>query len=248
MADSDATTHRFERLTLKLSGEILQGAKEHGIDHDVLAGISEQIAALSQAGVELTIVPGGGNIFRGLSGVAHGIDRVSGDQMGMMATVLNGIALAEALKARGCQVKLFSALKIESIAEVFSSNRAIDNLESGGINIVTAGTGHPYFTTDTAGVLRALETDSEVLLKATRVDGVYDRDPEQHSDAKFYRRLSYMETVNKNLRVMDLTATSLCRDNDLPVIVFNLKKSGNLTAVVKGEKVGTLIEGEDKNA
>jgi len=248
LANSESPAYRFKRAALKLSGEILQGDKGHGIDHAVLGAIADQISELSKAGVELTIVPGGGNIFRGLSGVEQGVDRICGDHMGMMATVLNGLALSEALQTRGCQVKLFSALEIEAIGESFSSERAIGNLETGGINIVVAGTGHPYFTTDTAGVLRALETNSEVLLKATRVDGVYDRDPEKYSDAKFYHRLTYMEAVNKNLRVMDLTATSLCRDNNLPVIVFNLKKSGNLKAVVKGEKVGTLIEGEDKDA
>jgi len=238
---------RFKRAVLKLSGEVLQGESGYGISPEVMESLAAQLVEVARAGLQVTVVVGGGNIFRGLAASRMGMDRVDADYMGMMATVINGLALKDALRARGASAQLFSALAIEAVGEPFNRDRAIKHLEQGGINIAVAGTGRPFFTTDTAAALRALETDADVLLKATRVDGVYDRDPEQDAEAVRFDHLSYMDALNKNLRVMDLAATSLCRDNELPIIVFDIKKSGNLKKVIKGEYVGTLINGGDSH-
>ncbi len=238
---------RFKRAVLKLSGEVLQGESGYGISPEVMESLAAQLVEVARAGLQVTVVVGGGNIFRGLAASRMGMDRVDADYMGMMATVINGLALKDALRARGASAQLFSALDIEAVGEPFNRDRAIKHLEQGGINIAVAGTGRPFFTTDTAAALRALETDADVLLKATRVDGVYDRDPEQDAEAVRFDHLSYMDALNKNLRVMDLAATSLCRDNELPIIVFDIKKSGNLKKVIKGEYVGTLINGGDSH-
>ncbi|MGM0381453.1 MAG: UMP kinase [bacterium] len=239
---------RFKRVVLKLSGEVLQGDTGYGIAPSVMETLAEQIVECDRSGLQLTIVVGGGNIFRGLAASRMGMDRVDADYMGMMATVINGLALKDALRARGASPRLFSALEIEAIGEQFSRDKAITHLEKGGINIAVAGTGRPFFTTDTAAALRGLETDADALLKATRVDGVYDRDPEEDEDAIRFEHLGFMDALDKNLRVMDLAATSLCRDNNLPIVVFNIKKDGNLKRVVEGKHVGTLIDGGDNHA
>ncbi len=239
---------RFGRAVLKLSGEVLQGESGYGISSEVMESLAGQLLAAARAGLQMTVVVGGGNIFRGLAASQMGMDRVDADHMGMMATVINGLALKDALRARGASPRLFSALAIESVCETFSRERAIKNLEKGGINIAVAGTGRPFFTTDTAAALRALETEADVLLKATRVDGVYDRDPEEDADAVRYEHLSFREALDQDLRVMDLAATSLCRDNELPIVVFDIKEEGNLKKVIHGEYVGTLIDGGDSHA
>lgn len=245
MSDSSGGAVGYDRVTLKLSGELLQGEKDYGLAPTVLEEVADQLAAVNNRGVRLTVVIGGGNIYRGLSASEQGIDRETGDYMGMLATVLNGLGLKNALEKQKCDVYLYSALEIDEIADSYDREQARDNLSCGGINIAVAGTGHPYFTTDTAAVLRALESDSEVLLKATKVDGVFDRDPEEFPKAEKYDRLTYSQVITRELEVMDFTATSLCRANELPVVVFNLKKRGNLSKVLAGDKVGTLIEGAD---
>ncbi len=241
MADNLA----YQRLVLKLSGEVLQGPKDYGVDPAVMESMAAQISAANQRGAQITVVVGGGNIFRGLEASKQGMDRVTGDYIGMLATVLNGLALKNSLENHGCSVKIFSALDIDVVVEPFDRDKAVENLKSGGVNIAVAGTGHPFFTTDTAAVLRALESESEVFLKATRVDGVYDKDPEKHADANRYEILSYQKALSQNLQVMDLTATALCRDNDLPVVVFNIKEKGNISRILNGEQVGTIINGDD---
>jgi len=239
---------RFKRVALKLSGEVLQGDSGYGISAPVMESLADQIIEATRKNLELTVVVGGGNIFRGLPASRMGMDRNDADYMGMLATVINGLALKDALRSRGAAPRLFGALAIQSVCEQFNRQKAIKHLEKGGINIAVAGTGHPFFTTDTAAALRALETGSEALLKATRVDGVYDQDPEKVSEAVRFDHLSYRDAFNKNLRVMDLSATSLCGDNNLPIVVFDIEKEGNLKRVVQGEHVGTLIDGGDSNA
>ncbi len=238
----------FKRVVLKLSGESLQGPDDdYGINHEAARSLAEQIADVVRIGAEITVVIGGGNIFRGLDASKQGMDRASADYMGMLATVMNGLALQDALEKQGVNPRLFSAIEMMEIAETFTRTRAIAHLNRGGVNIAVAGTGSPYFSTDTAASLRALEIGAEIILKATKVDGVYDRDPLEHGGAKRFDRMSYLEVVNRNLQVMDHTATTLCRENNLPIVVFNIREEGNIRRVIQGEDIGTLIHGEENN-
>jgi uridylate kinase len=232
---------KYKRVLLKLSGEALMGQKGFGIDHNVLEFFSTEVKKVHDIGVELGIVIGGGNIYRGLSADDQGIDRVTGDQMGMLATVINSLALQNAIEHKGIFTRLMSAIKMEEMAEPYIRRRAQRHLEKGRVVIFGAGTGHPYFSTDTAASLRAVEIGADVIIKGTRVDGVYDSDPERNPDAFRFTKISYMDILKKNLRVMDLTAISLCQENNLPIIVFNMNVPDNLLKLVKGENVGTLI-------
>jgi len=231
----------YKRVLLKLSGESLMGDDNYGINTKRLNDYAEQIKEISGKGVQVGIVIGGGNIFRGLSGVSKGFDRVKGDQMGMLATVINSLALQSALTAIGCRAKVYTSIRMEPVGELYSKDKAVASLESGEVAIIAGGTGNPYFTTDTAAVLRAQEIHAEILLKATKVDGLYDADPVVEKDAKFIREIRYMEVIEKQLHVMDMTAISLAMDNKLPLIIFNLTHKGNIKKVVCGETVGTLI-------
>ncbi|MCB0793193.1 MAG: UMP kinase [Flavobacteriales bacterium] len=235
-------TPKYKRILLKLSGESLMGGKEYGIDDDRLATYADEIINVAQGGVQVAVVIGGGNIFRGVQGVAKGIDRVQGDHMGMLATMINSLALQSALEEKGYFTRLMSAIKMEQIAEPFIRRRAIRHLEKGRIVIFGAGTGNPYFTTDTAASLRAIEIEADVILKGTRVDGIYTADPEKDQSATRYDRISFEEVYKKGLSVMDLTAFTLCSENKLPIIVFDMNKPGNLGRVIAGEPVGTLVE------
>ncbi|MFH1489472.1 MAG: UMP kinase [Pseudomonadota bacterium] len=234
---------RFRRVLLKLSGEALMGRQKYGIDPKVLHHVAEEIHSLHEAGISIAIVIGGGNIFRGLKASQYGLGRVPADHMGMLATVVNSIALGEALNKTGVECRVMSAIEMAEIAEPYISEKAVSHLKRNRIVLVGAGTGNPYFSTDTAAALRALETGAEVLLKATKVDGVYDKDPEQNASPRLFRRLTYHEVLKKNLQVMDLTAVSLSMEQNLPIIVFNLRKKGNIKRVIFGEDVGTLISG-----
>jgi len=236
----------FKRILLKLSGEALMGDRSFGIDPKVLETVASEILTIHKFGVEVGIVIGGGNIFRGLQSDAYGVERVAGDHMGMLATVINAIALGEALKRIGLESRVMSALDISRVAEPYVREKAVNHLSKKRIVIFGAGTGNPYFTTDTAATLRALEIDAEVLMKATNVDGVYDADPKLEPTAKPFSELTYGEVLNRNLKVMDLTAVSLAMGRQLPIIVFNLEETGNITNAVLGEKVGTLITGDKK--
>ena len=239
----DAPPH-FKRILLKLSGEALIGSQSSGIDSSVLKDVAYEISKIHRHGVEVGIVIGGGNIFRGLQSKSFGVRRIAGDHMGMLATIINALALGEALHSIGCETRVMTAIEMIKIAEPYIRGKAISHLSKKRIIIFGAGTGNPYFTTDTAAALRAVEIDAEVLLKATKVDGVYDADPESEPSAVFFPKLTYHEVIEKNLEVMDLTAVSLAMEQKLPIIVFNLKKKGNITKVISGEKVGTLITGE----
>ena len=232
---------KYKRVLLKLSGEALMGENNYGIDHTVLKQYAEEIKKVSEAGVELAIVIGGGNIFRGLQTKDGAIDRVQGDYMGMLATVINSLALQSSLEALDLQTRLLTAIKMEQIAEPFIRRRAVRHLEKGRIVIFGAGTGNPYFTTDTAATLRAVEIDADVILKGTRVDGVYSADPEKDANAIKYDEVSFDEVFTKGLNVMDMTAFTLCKENNLPIIVFDMNKEGNLGRVLSGEKEGTLV-------
>jgi uridylate kinase len=233
---------RYKRILLKLSGEALLGSKEFGIDPEVLQQYSEEIKAVSDAGVEVAVVIGGGNIFRGVQLVKGGaVDRAQGDYMGMLATVINAMALQAALERIGVFTRLQSAIKMEQIAEPFIRRRAVRHLEKGRVVIFGAGTGNPYFTTDTAASLRAVEIEADVILKGTRVDGIYTADPEKDSTATKFDQISFSEVYRQGLNVMDLTAITLCQENNLPIIVFDMNERGNLEKLVKGEKVGTLV-------
>jgi uridylate kinase len=243
MPVNDTRPH-YRRILLKLSGEALMGDQSFGIDPSVLETVATEISAIHKLGVEIGIVIGGGNIFRGLQSEAFGVERVAGDHMGMLATVINSIALGEVLKKIGLESRVMSALDIHRVAESYDRGQAIKHLSKKRIVIFGAGTGNPYFTTDTAATLRALETDAEVLMKATNVDGVYDADPKLEPSAKPFSELTYGEVLEKNLKVMDLTAVSLAMGQQLPIIVFNLGDAGNIMKAVSGEKVGTLIRGE----
>ena len=234
---------RYKRILLKLSGESLMGDKSYGIDEARLDQYAEEIIAVASAGAEVAVVIGGGNIYRGMQAVAIGIDRVQGDHMGMLATMINSLALQSALEAKGWKTRLLSAIKMEQIAEPFIRRRAVRHLEKGRIVIFGAGTGNPYFTTDTAASLRAVEIEADVILKGTRVDGIYSADPEKDSTALRYERLTFTEVYEQGLNVMDLTAFTLCNENKLPIIVFDMNKPGNLLKVLQGEAVGTLVEG-----
>ncbi|HED08653.1 MAG TPA: UMP kinase [Ignavibacteria bacterium] len=232
---------KYKRVLLKLSGESLMGDKGFGIDHKVVEFFAQEIKKVHDAGVELGIVIGGGNIYRGLSATAQGIDRVTGDQMGMLATVINSLALQNAIENQGVYSRLMSAIHMEEIAEPYIRRRAIRHLEKGRVVIFGAGTGHPYFSTDTAASLRAVEIEAEVIIKGTRVDGVYNEDPEHNPKASKFDNISYLDILKNNLRVMDLTAISLCRENNLPIVVFNMDKPNNLLKLVMGNQVGTLV-------
>ncbi len=233
---------KYKRILLKLSGEALQGKnREHHIDREVLEQYAEEIKEVKELGVELAIVIGGGNIFRGGEAEWLGIDRVQGDYMGMLATVINGMALQSALERHGLYTRLMSGIKMEQVCEPFIRRRAIRHLEKGRIVIFGAGIGNPYFTTDSTASLRAIEIQADVVLKGTRVDGVYNKDPEKFTDAIRYAQLTFMEAYEKNLNIMDMTAFTLCMENKLPIIVFDMNKKGNLLRVAKGEEAGTLI-------
>lgn len=233
---------KYKRVLLKLSGESLMGKKGFGIDPDVLDFFGTEIKQAHDAGAEIGLVIGGGNIFRGLNAHTQGIDRVTGDQMGMLATMINSLALQNACEQKGVFTRLMSAIQMHEIAEPYIRRRAIRHLEKGRVVIFGAGTGHPYFSTDTAASLRAVEIQADAIMKGTRVDGVYDADPEKNSNAQKFENISYIDVINNNLRVMDLTAVSLCKENNLPMIVFNMDKPGNLLSVLKGDNVGTLIK------
>lgn len=231
----------YKRILLKLSGESLMGSQEYGIDPIRLSEYANQIKEISDLGIQVGIVIGGGNIFRGMSGVASGFDRVKGDQMGMLATVINSLALNSALAGIGVKSKVLTAIRMEPVGEFYSKDKAIEILAKGEVIIISAGTGNPYFTTDTASSLRAIEIEADVMLKGTRVDGIYTADPEKDPNATKFEKISYDEIYDKGLRIMDLTATTLCKENNLPVIVFNMDIKGNLKKVVLGEKMGTLV-------
>lgn len=233
----------YKRVLLKLSGEALMGSQDFGISADVISSFAKQIKEIAELGVEVAVVIGGGNIFRGLSGTDQGIDRVTGDHMGMLATVINALALQNAIEQLGVATRVLSAIEMQKIAEPFIKRRAIRHLEKGRVVIFGAGLGSPYFTTDTAAALRAIEINAELVAKATKVDGIYDKDPVKHKDAKKYEEISYVEVLNKGLKVMDATATSLCMENNLPIIVFNSLEEGNIKKLMLGENIGTIVKG-----
>jgi len=235
---------RYRRILLKLSGEALMGDESFGIDSSVLKAVASEVRNVHKLGVEIAIVIGGGNIFRGLNASEYGMDRVPADQMGMLATVINAIALGEALNKMGTETRIMSALDMNKIAEPYIRERAISHLEKGRVIILGAGTGNPYFSTDTAAALRAMEVNAEVLLKATKVDGVFEADPEENPASKPFRKITYQEVIRKNLKVMDMTAVSLAMGQNLPIVVFNLRKKGNIKRVVSGQNVGTSISGD----
>ena len=232
---------KYRRILLKLSGESLMGHQGYGIDPERLNSYARQITGLWQAGVEIGIVIGGGNIFRGLSGAAKGFDRVKGDQMGMLATVINSLALSSALEAAGCRARVLTAIGMFPIGEPYSPMRACENLDNGTVTIIAGGTGNPYFTTDTGAALRAIEIRAEVMLKGTRVDGIYTADPEKDPAATKFDSISYDEIYKRGLKIMDLTATTLCRDNGMKIVVFDMDTPGNLAKVLGGENIGTLV-------
>ena len=232
---------KYNRILLKLSGEALLGKNSYGIDNDRLVVYAEEIKQIHNQGVEIAIVIGGGNIFRGLTGSKDGIDRVQADYMGMLATVINGLALQNALENINIPTRLQSAIKMESIAEPFIKRKATRHLEKGRVVIFASGTGNPYFTTDSAAVLRAIEVSAEVILKGPRVDGIYNEDPEKNKEAVKFDDISFEETIKKGLKIMDTTAFTLSKENELPIIVFDINTKGNLTKVVMGEKIGTKV-------
>lgn len=234
-------TPRYKRVLLKLSGESLMGDNAFGLDPKVLAQYAEDIKSITSLGVEVAVVIGGGNIYRGMNEADTGIERAQGDYMGMLATVINGMAIQSALEKAGVFTRLQSAIKMEAVAEPYIRRRAMRHLEKGRVVIFGAGTGNPYFTTDTAGSLRAIEIKAEVILKGTRVDGIYTADPEKDPGATKYETISYQECIGKNLKVMDMTAFTLCMENNLPIIVFDMNTPGNLRRVVMGDQVGTLV-------
>ncbi len=235
------TLPRYKRILLKLSGEALMGDQSFGISPDVIKYVAEEVQSAFDLGVQVAIVVGGGNIFRGIAASTYGMDRVSADKMGMLATVINSLALQAALEEKGVLTRVQTAISMHEVAEPFITRRAVRHLEKGRVVIFAAGTGNPYFTTDTAAVLRAQEIRAEILLKATKVDGLYDADPVIKADAKFIKNISYMEIIEKQLHIMDMTAISLAMDNQLPLVVFNLANKGNIKKIVCGEIIGTQI-------
>ncbi len=243
MSSAPATPNRYKRVLLKLSGEALMGDGKYGIHPPTLSGIASEIKEVADAGVELALVIGGGNIFRGVAGSTEGMDRASADYMGMLATCINSMAMQDALEKQGCHTRVLSAIKMEQIAEPYIRRRAVRHLEKGRIVIFAAGTGNPYFTTDTAASLRAMEINAEVILKATKVDGIYNADPKKDPEARRYRTLTYMDVLKQNLNVMDSTAISLCMDNKLPIIVFDLTQRGNIHKAILGDagEIGTVV-------
>jgi len=232
---------RFKRILLKLSGESLMGKQQYGIDQQRLADYAEEIGEIVTMGVQVGIVIGGGNIFRGLSGASKGFDRVKGDQMGMLATVINSLALHSALTAVGVKSKVLTAIRMEPIGEFYSKEKAIETLEKGEVAILSGGTGNPYFTTDTGSSLRGIEIEADVMLKGTRVDGIYTADPEKDPSATKYEEITFDEIYNRGLKIMDLTATTMCKENNLPLVVFNMDEKGNLKKLLSGEKLGTYV-------
>jgi uridylate kinase len=238
---ASARRPKYRRVMLKLSGESLLGKRQHGISPETCEDIAQEIKEVQALGIQLAIVIGGGNIFRGLAGTKHGLDRSTGDYMGMLATVINSLALQDAMEKAGVETRVQSAIEMRAVAEPFIRRRAIRHLEKGRVVIFAAGTGNPFFSTDTTAALRASEIGAEVLLKATKVDGIYDCDPVQHPDAKRFDRLSYMHALKNRLEVMDSTAFSLCMDNRIPIIVFNLFKRGNIKRAILGDPIGTLV-------
>ncbi len=234
---------RYKRILLKLSGETFAGDQESGIDPDTIRSIAEEVAQVYQSGIQLGIVIGGGNIVRGSTLSKFGFDRVSADQMGMLATVINCLAMQDALEKLGIFTRVMSAIKMSTIAEFYIRRRAVRHLEKGRIALFAAGTGNPYFTTDSAATLRAIETNCDVIMKATNVDGIYDKDPNKHKDAVKYDSITYTEAINRQLKVMDTSAFALCRENNIPILVFDMTVPGNLVKAAKGEKIGTLVNG-----
>ena len=232
---------QYKRILLKLSGESLMGDNQYGIDPKRLAEYAEEIKTAVDTGLEIAIVIGGGNIFRGVSGAAQGMDRVQGDYMGMLATCINGMALQSAIEAVGVQTRLLTAIKMEEIAEPFIKRRAVRHLEKGRVVIFGAGTGNPYFTTDTAAVLRAIEVQADAILKGTRVDGIYTADPEKDPTATKFKTISYRDVLNKGLKIMDSTAFTLSEENSLPILVFDMNTTGNLQKLIQGEDIGTIV-------
>jgi uridylate kinase len=239
--DPSSPPPHYQRILLKLSGEALMGDEPYGIDPAVATRIAQDIAEIQSLGVQTAVVIGGGNIFRGLAASARGMDRSTGDYMGMLATVINALALQDALEHNGVPTRVLTAIEMRAVAEPFIRRRAIRHLEKGRVVVFAAGTGNPYFTTDTAAALRAMEMKADVILKATKVDGIYTADPVQHPEAKKYDTISYLQVLQERLQVMDATAISLCMDNKLPILVFNLKTPGNIRRVVMGEAIGTLV-------
>ncbi|KAK1548349.1 hypothetical protein Q3G72_009188 [Acer saccharum] len=231
----------YKRILLKLSGEALQGDKGYGIAPAMIESIAEELRGIHELGVQTAIVIGGGNIFRGVAASAQGMDRASADYMGMLATVINALALQDALETAGVPTRVQTAIEMSQLAEMYIRRRAVRHLEKGRMVIFAAGTGNPYFTTDTAASLRAMEIHADIILKATKVDGVYDKDPMKHRDAVKFQQLSYLEVLQRDLKVMDSTAISLCRDNNLPIMVFNLTEKGNIERAVCGEPIGTVV-------
>jgi uridylate kinase len=234
---------RFSRVLLKLSGEALAGPQRFGIHPETILSISREVVDAASVGLQMAMVIGGGNIFRGVSASSQGMDRASADYMGMLATVINALAVQDSLEKLGLDTRVMSAINMQEVAEPYIRRRAMRHLEKGRVVICAAGTGNPYFTTDTAAALRAMELKTDAILKATKVDGVYDKDPINHPDATMFKRLTYLEVLQMRLKVLDSTATSLCMDNNLPIIVFNLFKSGNIKRVFLGEDVGTIVQG-----
>ncbi|MDZ4148022.1 MAG: UMP kinase [Flavobacteriaceae bacterium] len=232
---------QYKRILLKLSGEALLGERQYGIDPKILLYYAQEIKSVIEQGIEVAIVIGGGNIFRGVSGASNGLDRVQGDYMGMLATVINGLALQSALEDAGLQTRLQTAIKMEAMAEPYIRRRAVRHLEKGRVVIFGSGTGNPYFTTDTAAVLRAVEIDADVILKGTRVDGVFNVDPEKDENAVMFDLISFNDVLKKGLKVMDTTAFTLSQENNLPIIVFNMNKPGNLLKIMAGEQIGTKV-------
>ena len=244
MADAPGTAPGYRRVLLKLSGEALMGPRQYGIDPDVSRDIAAQVTQARQDGVEIAIVVGGGNIFRGLSAAASGMDRATADYMGMLATVMNGLAIQDALEQAGTPTRVMSAIAMNEVCEPYIRRRAVHHLQEGLVVVMVAGTGNPYFTTDTAATLRAVEVGAEVILKATRVDGVYDADPEKEPAATRYSRISYGDLLANRLEALDATAVSLAMDNEMPIVVFDMTEPGNIVRAVRGEPIGTLIAGE----
>jgi uridylate kinase len=235
---------KYRRVLLKLSGEALMGPRQYGIDPDVARDIATQVTEAREGGVEIAIVVGGGNIFRGLAAAASGMDRATADYMGMLATVMNGLAIQDALEQSGSRTRVMSAIAMNEVCEPYIRRRAVHHLERGLVVVMVAGTGNPYFTTDTAATLRAVEVGAEVILKATRVDGVYDADPEKEPGATRYSRISYGDLLAHRLEALDATAVSLAMDNEMPIVVFDMTQPGNIVRAVRGESIGTLIAGE----
>lgn len=246
MADAAATpaTVTSRRVLLKLSGEALMGTNEYGIDPAVVREIANQVAEAASDGTQVAIVVGGGNIFRGLAASARGMDRATGDYMGMLATVMNGLAIQDALEQVACPTRVMSAIAMNEICEPYIRRRAVRHLEKGRVVVMVAGTGNPYFTTDTAATLRAVEIHAQVILKATRVDGVYDADPEVHPEAQRFSQIGYTELLSNRLQALDATAVSLAMDNEMPIVVFDMTVPGNIARAVRGDRIGTLISGE----